>query len=338
MDAPDPSGEFLFPPEYYSAPPAAPLRPRFHPVWRTLLYLLAWIVASTLLQVMAVVGYVLALAIVHRGNVRVTHGMLGGDTGELPPVPVVGLTTLAELAATIGVTVLFMQFLTRRPVTALGLAPGQRWWRDWLLGFGVEGLHFSLVFLVGLLAGWYTVTGVSGFLQSVGILLVAFVIAIPAAAVEEITIRGYVLQTLREQYGTKGAVLISSAVFALLHGLNPGGASWAPMVGIFLAGVYLSLAYLATGRLWYPIALHAMWNVCEGPIYGLPVSGLKIPQTLLHVRAGGPPLWTGGPFGPEAGLLVFLTTALWAGVAWAAARRWLDPPPDRGDESEPLAA
>ena len=61
-------------------------------------------------------------------------------------------------------------------------------------------------------------------------------------------------------------------------------------------------------------------------MFGFPVSGANFGSaTFISIQQGGPDVWTGGAFGPEAGLLglggVFLggaLTALW--VRWRYGR------------------
>ena len=45
------------------------------------------------------------------------------------------------------------------------------------------------------------------------------------------------------------------------------------------------------------------WNFFEGVGFGFPVSGLDI-YRLTRIEVHGPVLWTGGVFGPEAGLII----------------------------------
>ena len=46
-----------------------------------------------------------------------------------------------------------------------------------------------------------------------------------------------------------------------------------------------------------------MRGLFEGVVFGFPVSGLDI-YALTQIQVRGPVLWTGGSFGPEAGLIV----------------------------------
>ena len=66
--------------------------------------------------------------------------------------------------------------------------------------------------------------------------------------------------------------------------------------------MFLAYGYLTTKQLWLPIGLHG-WNFFGGVGFGFPVSGLDIFQ-LTRINVSGPELWTGGAFGPEAGLVL----------------------------------
>jgi hypothetical protein len=128
---------------------------------------------------------------------------------------------------------------------------------------------------------------------------------------EELFSRGYQLRNLAEGLngrllGARGGLLLawllSSLVFGLLHGANPG-ATPVSTANIVVAGLMLGLGYLLTGELAIPIGLHIAWNFFEGNVFGFPTSGAEAGATFIAIVQGGPELWTGGAFGPEAGLL-----------------------------------
>jgi hypothetical protein len=87
------------------------------------------------------------------------------------------------------------------------------------------------------------------------------------------------------------------------------------VLGIFAAGLLLAFCYVRTGKLWLSIGLHVGWNFFEGVVFGFPTSGVTI-YSLLHIHVTGPALWTGGAFGPEAGLIILPALAIGAGLVW----------------------
>ncbi|OGO80167.1 MAG: hypothetical protein A3K41_03580 [Chloroflexi bacterium RIFOXYD12_FULL_57_15] len=129
---------------------------------------------------------------------------------------------------------------------------------------------------------------------------------------EELLSRGYHLQTLASGTNLFWGVLLSSAVFGALHLGNPN-ATWVSAAGIFLAGLFLAYGYLRTGQLWLSIGLHIGWNFFEGVVFGFPVSGLDI-YPLTRIQVQGPEMWTGGAFGPEAGLVILPALLIGAGL------------------------
>jgi hypothetical protein len=81
------------------------------------------------------------------------------------------------------------------------------------------------------------------------------------------------------------------------------------------------LPVILTGRLGFAVGLHFAWNFAQGTLFGFPVSGNDFEgAALVRTRLTGPTEWTGGPFGPEAGLLavVMLAAGSLLILLWAA--------------------
>ena len=119
---------------------------------------------------------------------------------------------------------------------------------------------------------------------------------------EELYFRGYLLQNLSDGLNPAWGVFISSIVFGLAH-LGNQNATLIGALGVTLAGLFMAYAYWRTRQLWLPIGIHIGWNFFEGPLLGFPVSGIGTFQ-LLRNQIAGPALFTGGSFGPEAGLVL----------------------------------
>ncbi len=98
-------------------------------------------------------------------------------------------------------------------------------------------------------------------------------------------------------------VLFSPPRYLVLFTFLIRGQIGSAQPGSFFAGVYLAYAYIRTKQLWLSIGLHIGWNFFEGVVFGFPVSGLAT-YTLSRINVHGPELWTGGAFGPEAGLII----------------------------------
>jgi CAAX protease family protein len=144
------------------------------------------------------------------------------------------------------------------------------------------------------------------------------VLLIFGALLEELTFRGYPFQKLTEACGAFWAVVILSALFGAAHLGNPDAGGWLSW-GFFntlAVGVLFALARIRSGSLWFSFGLHFGWNLFQGVVFGLPVSGLREFSTLVSAHAYGSLLLTGGSYGPEgsatcAAVLVLALPLLW---------------------------
>ena len=198
------------------------------------------------------------------------------------------------------------RYLDKLPIESLGLKLNTQALFDLLTGIGITFAQMGLIFLLMRGLNWLTFNGFAWEFDPIGVVvkntLLFFIIFTMVGWNEELLSRGYHLQTITSGLNLFWGVIISSAVFGLLHLANPG-ASWVSTTGIFFAGIFLAYGYIRTKQLWLPIGLHIGWNFCEGVVFGFPVSGLDI-YALTRIEVTGPEIWTGGAFGPEAGLIV----------------------------------
>ncbi len=169
------------------------------------------------------------------------------------------------------------RWLDKRSFESLGLKLDQHTLLDILAGIGVSFVQMGFIYVVMLALGWLTFEGFAWEFDPINVVItnvITFLIVfIFVGWNEELLSRGYHLQTIASGLNLFWGVVISSAVFGLLHLGNPN-ATWVSAAGIFFAGVFLAYGYIRTKQLWLPIGLHIGWNFFEGVGFGFPVSGL----------------------------------------------------------------
>lgn len=232
------------------------------------------------------------------------------------------LNQVIEIIAVTLSVFLARRFLDKRSFGSLGLNFDKWTALDIFTGIVITFFMMGFIYLIEWGLGWLTLDGFAwetdDLVTVLGGTLGMLAVFIFVGWNEELLSRGYHLQTLASGLNLFWGVVISSAVFGLLHLGNPN-ATWVSAAGIFLAGLFLAYGYLTTKQLWLPIGLHIGWNFFEGVVFGFPVSGLDI-YRLMRTTISGPDLWTGGAFGPEAGLVILPGLLLGAALIFAYSR------------------
>jgi uncharacterized protein len=131
---------------------------------------------------------------------------------------------------------------------------------------------------------------------------------------EEMLFHGYGFQVLMAVLGPFATILPVSVLFALAHGgnLNVSGLA---LFNTGLWGAVLGFAFWRSGDLWLPIGLHVGWNWVL-PLFGANLSGFTMRVTGYAMRWTAGPLWSGGEYGPEGGVLT--TAAVAVLLVWLA--------------------
>jgi len=233
------------------------------------------------------------------------------------------MLSISQLLALLAVLLVGNCWLDRRAFSELGLGLGKQWCQEFgfglLLGLVLIGVAFEFLRL----CGWVQVVAffrypTSEYMSFEAALLEPLALFFCVGVFEEVLVRGYILRNLAEGFAflpARWAVglawLLSSLIFGIAHIFNPH-ASIVSTLTLVLAGLFLGLGYVLTGRLGLPIGLHIAWNFAQGDVFGFPVSGLRMNATLLATQTTGPTWATGGAFGPEAGVagLVALTLGI----------------------------
>lgn len=207
------------------------------------------------------------------------------------------------------------RFVDRRRFADFGLRLSRSWWGQLGLGAALAAGLMTGIFLIEKALGWISVTDtcvskIEGMSFPTSILLALATFAL-AAISEELIARGYQIKNAAEGLNFKPltrrvalvlAVSLTAIFFGLMHAVNPEASTISTM-GLILAGIFYGVCYVLTGELALPIGFHIAWNFFENSVFGFPVSGEHFGASFICILQRGPIVFTGGAFGPEAGLL-----------------------------------
>lgn len=231
---------------------------------------------------------------------------------DLGPVGEQASGALAQSSALLAAVFAAAKWLDRRSVASLGIGAG--WWKELVIGSLLGAITMGAIFAMEWSLGWISIVRIGiddqlAWQSLVSAQLWWLVVMIAVGFSEEFLSRGYHLKNLAEGFQFLGptaaiclATLLSSLVFGALHAGNEN-ASPISTLSIVLAGVMLATGRIATNSLAAPIGLHITWNLFQGPILGFPVSGTSTEGSIIELVQAGDPFWSGGAFGPEAGLV-----------------------------------
>lgn len=234
------------------------------------------------------------------GSIVLEQFQLADAKGD--PIGLVGLAAFLvfPFAAMAVAVVAWVLLVERRSLVTIGLGavgavkfvPGH------LIGLA------TICSVVGAIwaAGGYEVGGfgkalaAQGAIASVALLLVSFVVQ---ASAEEIVFRGWFLSALTRRLGIVVAMLLTSAVFSLVH-YGPGQL-WLVTLNTFLFSVFTCCWVLREGGIWGVMGWHVGWNWLSAVGFELPITGLdaNVPALIVELTARGPDHLTGGAQGPE---------------------------------------
>ncbi len=240
--------------------------------------------------------------------------------------PLIVYTTAPQFVGIVLSIWLAARWLDRRSFFDYGLNFNRRWIKEFLAGCVIAAVAISTIFLIQWSVGWVNIVDYGWNVDTetpftIGILSF-FLAMLMVGFHEELFSRGYQLLNITE--GLKYpvvrlnealivAILLTSSLFGILHLSNPN-ASLISTFNIMLAGVILAVPYVLTGSLALSVGLHFSWNFVMAGILGFPVSGREIEVTILRTEQSGAEFWTGGSFGPEAGLLGLMGMAIMLGA------------------------
>jgi membrane protease YdiL (CAAX protease family) len=276
--------------------------------WRLVIFVLAGLVAEFVASIL--LGVIL----------RKTFAVVGA------PADTSGawIATIAFIAATI----FCVRVVDKQPMSYVWLGRAEARPGLFAAGFAIGAVAIAVPIVLLMLAGWLRNEGGVAGSWLIAMLQVSLLL-VPAALLEELAMRGYVLAVLRDTWGWKWAVIATSIVFGLLHLANPG-AEWEPIVFVILAGFFLAGVLFVTKSLYAAWLAHFAWNWTMAAVFHVAVSGIPMATPNYHYVDAGPDWATGGQWGPEGGIpagvgmlaaMIFLYTNKRRREAEAEARR-----------------
>lgn len=148
-----------------------------------------------------------------------------------------------------------------------------------------------------------------GAVASIGLLALGFIVQ---ASVEEIMFRGWLLSAITRKLGLVVAVMISSALFSLLH-YQPGQLLLVT-ANTFLFALFACAWAIHAQNIWGVMGWHAGWNWLLAVGFELPVTGIDVhmPALIVALHPQGIAEVTGGAQGPEGSIFcaIFFVAAI----------------------------
>jgi len=218
---------------------------------------------------------------------------------------------------------LAMRFFERAHLTAIGLGWNKASIRNLLVGLAGGAGSACLVLAGPVVVGLARFQPVPGADPHARTFVFVIVILLFGAIGEEMLFRGYAFQSMIALLGPAATILPVGVLFGIMHAWNLG-VTPIGIVNTSLWGVLLGYAFVRSGDLWLPIGLHLGWNWML-PVFGVNLSGFTMDLTgyALDWKIG--PLWSGGAYGPEGGLLTSGVVVLLFVYLWKAPVRTQTP-------------
>lgn len=212
--------------------------------------------------------------------------------------------------------ILYAKIFEKRKITTLGFIK-KNMPVSYLMGIGIA------ILLMGFAAGFCVITGAMT-IKAEGMSAVSLLIYISGWLIqglsEEVMCRGFLMTSIARRYSVTLGVIINSVLFAVLHLGNPGITALA-FANLCLFGLFMSLLFIRTDSIWACAACHSVWNLMQGNILGIPVSGLNMPMVFSSTFNNKLELINGGSFGLEGGLGVTLMLLIACSILFISIRK-----------------
>lgn len=152
----------------------------------------------------------------------------------------------------------------------------------------------------------------SGY-KNIVMLLLVIVLFLFQGLTEEVVFRGYLMNRIAASYGRWWGIFGNSIFFAVFHASNPG-VSYLSSLNIFIISLMLSLLFWYSDNIVLVGVFHGTWNFVIAVIFGINISGIEVPYTILKASEKSSNIYLHGSiFGIEGSAVttvVFLLLSL----------------------------
>ena len=197
----------------------------------------------------------------------------------------------------------------RGNLKSLGISK-KGWFSNYILGFCVGALVFSLCVLLSIITRGIRVSGPS--ISSFGEVIVLIVILlgfVVQGAAEEFLFRGFMMTAIARKHSVGLAIILNSLFFALAH-IGNNGVTLLALINVMLFGIFASIIMLKTENIFIVCALHTAWNFFQGNFFGISVSGMTKMPSVFTSEILEANIFNGGVFGLEGSICVTIVLVI----------------------------
>lgn len=211
-----------------------------------------------------------------------------------------------DLIGTILLGILFIWIywvkIQKNSFVSIGFQNKKRLLKESLGGIITGTILISVTFFSLLIFSQIEIVKINFQLELILFPLLSFIVT---GFFEETIFRGYLVGSIMKLANKYLALILVAMPFSIAHFVNGINTfSLIPTLNIFLAGILLGVVYIHTNRLWFPIAIHFIWNFLLGPVCGSPVSGVPQEHSIIEIDMVGSSYLTGGDFGFEGSVIM----------------------------------
>ena len=136
---------------------------------------------------------------------------------------------------------------------------------------------------------------------------------------QELLVRGYIYQLLKERFNLPAAVIVTTAIFTFMHG-GAFEAGVIPVINVVTMCLFTTALYESEKTILAPIMAHSIWNIIGALILG-GVSLADDYPSILIMTASPNKLLSGGTYKIEASIVVTILNVVLMGIFYIRYRR-----------------